>query len=213
MARLREFFQKNPAAGYALGVGLLIIAGYLLWGQLLGGPQAPAPAEQPPAPPAAAPPTGPAAPPAAAPVQPVSSISAKVVPPGPAGRADPFIPLVTAPLAAGTPPAQPAGPPLPPPPFPAPGAQLPPPPLPAPPGAPVPGAPGAPAPSPSAGISVTGIVGDARKVVIVAVGGKTEILFEGQSVGDLRVIKIDPARGIVTFERAGKRFDVSLGGG
>lgn len=212
MAGLREFFQKNPVAGYALGLGLLVLAGFLLWGRLLAGPEAPAPAEEPAAPPAAAPPPAPGAPPAAVPIEPEASISARVVPPGPAGRADPFIPLVTAPVAATAPPPAPAGPPLPPPPFPAPGAELPPPPFPAPPGAPVPGAPVAPAP-PSAGVSLVGIVGDTRKVVIVAVEGTTEILFEGESAGDLRVVKIDTARGIVTFERAGRRFDVSMGGG
>lgn len=211
MARLREFFRKNPAAGYALGFGLVIIAGYLIFGQVLGGPQEPTPAEQPPPRPSAAPPQAPAAsPPAAAPLPSASALSPRVVPPGPTGRTDPFVPLVTPPAAAPTPPPQPAGPPLPPPPFPGPGA-LPPPP-------PAPGAPGAEAPppsppEPSAGVSLTGIVGDAKKVVIVSVGGTTEILFEGESVGDLRVIKIDPARGIVTFERAGQRFDVSLGGG
>lgn len=210
MARLRAFFQKNPAAGYALGGGLLILAGYLLYSQLLGGLQAPVPTEQPPAPPAAAPPQArPAPPPAAAPPPVPSALSPRVVPPGPVGRIDPFIPLVTPPSAAAAPPPPPAASPLPPPPFPAPGAQLPPPP----PAGPGPVAPAPAPPEPSAGISLTGIVGDARKVVIVSVGGTTEILFEGESVGDLRVIRIDPARGTVTFERAGRRFDVSLGGG
>jgi hypothetical protein len=50
-------------------------------------------------------------------------------------------------------------------------------------------------------------------VVIVSIGGRTEILFPGESAGDLRVVKIDANRRTVTFERAGKQFDVTMGGG
>jgi hypothetical protein len=60
---------------------------------------------------------------------------------------------------------------------------------------------------------VSGIVSDSSKVVVVNVGGRTEILFEGESAGDLRVVKIDANRRTVTFERAGQRFDVTMGGG
>src|SRR3972149_5505299 len=95
MARLREFLQKNPVAGYAIAGLFIALAAYLLSTQLLGGGAVPPVAEQPPATeqPAAAPAPAPsqAAPPAAAPGR---SVSSAVVPPGPMGRADPFVPLV-----------------------------------------------------------------------------------------------------------------------
>ena len=211
MARLREFLQKNPAAGYGIAVLLIALAAYMLYGQLTGGGAVPPAAEEP-QPPAAAPAApAPAPTPAAAPVPASGPASAQVVPPAPAGRADPFVPLVTPAAAQTTPPRPPASQ-LPPPPFPVPGTPLPPPPLPGAPGAPAP-MPAPVPPSPSAGISVSGIVSDMSKVVIVDVGGRTEILFEGESAGDLRVVKIDANRRTVTFERAGQRFDVTMGGG
>ena len=211
MARLREFLQKNPVAGYAIAVLFIAVAAYLLYAQLLGGGAAPPAAEQPPAAPSAAP--APAPSPAVPPAAPTTgrSVSAAVVPAAPMGRADPFVPLVSPPKAAPSPPPPP--PPastLPPPPFPVPGAPLPPPPLP---GAPAVPAPAPVPPSPTAGISVNGIVSDSSKVVIVSIGGRTEILFEGESAGDLRVVKIDANRRTVTFERSGQRFDVTMGGG
>lgn len=207
MAGLREFLQKNPVAGYAIAGLFIALAAYLLSTQLLGGGGAPPAVEQPPAaPPAAAPAPAPSQ---AAP--PTAPVRAAVVPSAPMGRTDPFVPLVSPPRSGG--PSTTTPPPasqLPPPPFPVPGAPLPPPPLPGAPGAPVP----APVPpSPSAGISVSGIVSDSTAVVIVSVGGRTEILFEGESAGDLRVVKIDANRRTVTFERAGQRFDVTMGGG
>ena len=59
---------------------------------------------------------------------------------------------------------------------------------------------------------VTGIVGDVNAVAIVIIGGKTEIVSEGDVLGDLRVLSIDPVRRVVTFSRAGKRFNVRMGG-
>ena len=207
MARLREFLQKNPVAGYAIAGLVIALAAYVVSTQLLGGGAVPPAAEQPPEAPAATPAPAPsqAAPPAGAPSK---SVSAAVVPSAPMGRADPFVPLVVP--ATSSPAPRPPASPLPPPPFPVPGAPLPPPPLPGAPGVPVP----APVPpSPTAGISVSGIVSDTSKVVIVSIGGRTEILFEGESAGDLRVVKIDANRRTVTFERAGQRFDVTMGGG
>jgi len=211
MGRLREFLQKNPAAGYAVAVLLIALAAYMLYARIMGGGGGAPTGEQPPvAPPEAGPATpAPAPSPAATPAAPAPTSSAAVVPPGPMGRTDPFVPLVVPASAAPVKPPAPASP-LPPPPFPVPGGPLPPPPLPGAPGTPAP----APAPpAPSSGISVSGIVSDEAKVVIVNIGGRTEILFEGESAGDLRVVKIDANRRTVTFERAGQRFDVTMGGG
>ncbi len=207
MGRLREFLNKNPVAGYAIAGGVIVLAGYFLAMQFLGGTPAPPPAAEQPGQPAAAPAPAPSTPSPQATAAP-PSVSAAVVPPGPVGRADPFIPLVSQPAGASAPPPRAT---LPPPPFPVPGAPLPPPPLP---GGPAPAPAPAPVPpSPSAGITVSGIVSDTSAVVIVTIGGRTEILFEGESAGDVRVVKIDASRRIVTFERAGQRFDVMMGGG
>ena len=210
MARLREFLQKNPAAGYAVAVLLVAVAAYMLYAQLTGG-AVPRAAEEPQLPAAAPATPAPAPSQAAPPVSPSGPASARVVPPAPAGRADPFVPLVR-PAAAQATPSRPPATQLPPPPFPVPGTPLPPPPLPGAPGAPAP-LPAPVPPSPTAGISVSGIVSDTSKVVIVSVGGRTEILFEGEAAGDLRVVKIDANRRTVTFERGGERFDVTMGGG
>lgn len=115
------------------------------------------------------------------------------MPPGPTGRPDPFIPLVTQP--------GPGGAPLPPPPFPPGPGQLPPPPLPG--QVPFGG---------ETGIAVTGIVGDTKSVAVINLGGRTEIVMVGETIGDLRVLRIDSTRRVVTFLRAGRRFDVAMGG-
>ncbi|HEY6101804.1 MAG TPA: hypothetical protein VI007_01110 [bacterium] len=211
MGRAREFLQKNPAAGYGIAVLFIALAAYMLYGQFTGGGGgAPTGQQQPPAaPPAAGPVPAPA--PTAESAAPAPAASAAVVPPGPMGRTDPFVPLVVPASASPSKPPAPASP-LPPPPFPTPGSPLPPPPLPGAPGTPAP-APAPSPPAPSAGINVSGIVSDQAKVVIVSIGGRTEILFEGESAGDLRVVKIDANRRTVTFERAGQRFDVTMGGG
>jgi hypothetical protein len=65
---------------------------------------------------------------------------------------------------------------------------------------------------PGAGLAVTGIVGDSRAVAIVNVGGRTEILTVGEQIGDMRVLRIDSTRRVVTFLQAGRRFDVAMGG-
>ncbi|HEY3248951.1 MAG TPA: hypothetical protein VGK88_11745 [bacterium] len=213
MSAVRAFLRKNPIAGWAIAIGILAVVGYLLAGSLLGGGGTPAGRPVPGPAPAPAPPvvTPLPAPPAATP--------APVVPTGPTGRVDPFLPLVKG-VAAGpsapspsSPPASPGTPPppLPPPPFPAsPGSPLPPPPLPGSPSAPAPAP--TPPPGPEAGISVLGIIAGARSVVIVKIDNHTEILAEGEQVGDLKVVKIDPVRRAVTFIRAGKRFVITLGG-
>jgi hypothetical protein len=199
VARLRALFEKNPRIRYSLVGVLLVVAIYLVIRSFGGGARAPVTRT----PPAA--PSGPAATPAPrpapsspapgggapAPVPPTPKPPKEaVVPSGPTGRPDPFIPLIAAPGPGQT---------LPPPPFP---GQLPAPPLP---GQGVPGFPGA-------GIAITGIVGDSRSVAIVNVGGRTEILTVGEQIGDMRVVRIDPARRVVTFLQAGRRFDVSMGG-
>ncbi|OLC30736.1 MAG: hypothetical protein AUH31_04060 [Armatimonadetes bacterium 13_1_40CM_64_14] len=65
---------------------------------------------------------------------------------------------------------------------------------------------------PGGGIAITGIVGDSRAVAIVNVGGRTEILTVGEQIGDMRVVRIDLTRRVVTFLQAGRRFDVPMGG-
>lgn len=212
MGGLRDFFKKRPAAAWALVVVLVAALGYLAAGRLAGRRAAPVAA---PAPPAA-----PASPQAAAPV-PAPAVPQiappRVVPSGPTGRVDPFVPLVRAPIpgggpSGGTPPPPPPSTTLPPPPFPLPPGTLPPPP---PPGVglpPPPGTPPPPPPSPGEGIVVSGIVGNAKAVAIISVGGRTEIVSAGETIGTLLVVKIDPVRRTVTFSRAGRRFDVRMGG-
>ncbi len=199
VARVRALFQKNPRIQYALVGVLLLVAIYLVVRSFGGGARAPVTRTPPAAPsgsaatPAPQPPSPPPAPGGGvgAPVPPSSKPPKEaVVPSGPTGRPDPFIPLFTTPGPGQT---------LPPPPFP---GQLPPPPLP---GQNVPGFPGA-------GIAITGIVGDSRSVVIVNVGGRTEILTVGEQIGDMRVVRIDSTRRVVTFLQAGRRFDVAMGG-
>ena len=202
MGQLREFLKKNPVAGWAVVIVLVAAIGYLIAGRLFSGP-APQPAgpTRPASPPAATPVPTPVGPPQVARAQPSPS---SVVPTGPTGRADPFLPLVRQQI-AGPPPPPPPGPPLPPPPFPVPTAPLPPPPSPGPAAQP-------PGPPSAAGITVTGIVGDTGAVAIIVIDGKTQIVSSGETVGDLRVLRIDPVRRVVTFSRAGKRFDVRMGG-
>jgi len=217
MERVREFLKKNPVAGWAIAVGVVSLAGYFVAGRLFGGTSRPA-AVPPPAvvarpghsapSPTAAPAPAPAAKPA--PGQSLPRVaSPTVVPSGPTGRADPFVPLVTsAPPPGSAPPPPPAGT-LPPPPFPVPppppGVGLPPPPL--------PGAPGTPgAPIEAGGFAITGIVGNSHAVAILNFGGRTEIVAEGETIGDLKVLNIDSVRRVVQFLRAGKRFEVRMGG-
>src|SRR5881409_2023115 len=188
IAKVRELLQKNPIARYGLLILVVVVAANLVAGRLFGGRGAPAAPGQAPAP-AATPAPAPGAP--ATPTPPKTS----VVPQGPTGRPDPFIPLVTTPVPGQTPPGA-----LPPPPFPVPG-QLPPPPLPG----QVPGVPGGP-------LAVTGIVGDGKSVAVIVIGGRTEIIAPGDQIGDLRVLRIDATRRTVTFLQAGKRFDVAMGG-
>lgn len=211
MDRLREFFRKNPLPGWGAVLVVVALIGYLLAGRLVGGRNARAPAPAPAPSTTATTPTPRAATPAPAP----QAVKPSGVPAGPVGREDPFIPLVKAAVPGATP-MPPVGRPVPPPPPPS--VSLPPPPFPAPPATPlppppVPGTPGPAAPPPpSAGIAVTGIVGDTRAVAVVVVSGQTLILSAGEGVGDLKVLHIDLVRRAVTFSRAGKRFEVRMGG-
>jgi hypothetical protein len=59
---------------------------------------------------------------------------------------------------------------------------------------------------------VLGIIADTKAVAIIRVDGRTEIVAEGEVIGNLRVVRIDPVRRVVTFIRAGIRFDVPMGG-
>src|SRR3990170_4637642 len=210
MDRIREFLKKNPIAGWAVVLALVAAAGYLLASRLFAG--APPAATPPAAPAAVAPRPAPATPSAPAPAaQPVPAPVPAAVPPvaprstvpsGPVGRADPFVPVVRDPGVPVGPP--PPGAPLPPPPFPTPGGPpLPPPPLPG--GGVLPLQAGD-------GVAVTGIVGNSHAVAIVVVGGRTEIVGTGDELGDLRVVRVDSTRRMVTFLRAGRRFDVRMGG-
>ena len=197
MDRIREFLKKNPIAGWAVVLALVAAAGYLLASRLFAG--APPAATPPAAPAAVAPRPAPATPSAPAPAaQPVPAPVPAAVPPvaprstvpsGPVGRADPFVPVVRDP-------GVPVGPPPP-------GAPLPPPPL--------PGG-GVPPLQAGDGVAVTGIVGNSHAVAIVVVGGRTEIVGTGDELGDLRVVRVDSTRRMVTFLRAGRRFDVRMGG-
>lgn len=210
MDRIREFLKKNPIAGWAVVLALVAAAGYLLASRLFGGapgattPAAPAAVTPQPAPAVTPAAPGPVAQPVPAPAPaPVVVAPKSTVPPGPVGRADPFVPVVRDPgqIPVGPPPP---GAPLPPPPFPTPGG----PPLPAP---PLPGG-GVPPIAGGDGVAVTGIVGNSHAVAVVVVGGKTEIVGPGDELGDLRVVRVDPTRRMVTFLRAGRRFDVRMGG-
>ncbi len=198
IARVRALFEKNPRIRYALVGVVLVVAIYLVVRSFGGGARPPVTRTPPAAPsgPAATPAPRPPSPPAPGgapvPVPPTPKPPKEaVVPSGPTGRPDPFIPLFTTPG---------PGPGLPPPPFP---GQLPPPPLPG---------QGGPPGFPGGGVVITGIVGDSRSVVIVNVGGRTEILTVGEQIGDMRVLRIDSARRVVTFLQAGRRFDVPMGG-
>lgn len=199
MGRLRELLKKNPVAGWGLVIVLVAAIAYLIAGRLLGPPPQPVAPTRPAPAPVATPAPAPVSPPEVAETRPSPS---SVVPRGPTGRADPFLPLVRQPQAGG-PVSPPPGPPLPPPPFPLPPGQLPPPPSPT---------PGPGGPSQAAGIAVTGLVGNSGAVAIVVVDGKTVIVSSGDAVGDLRVLRIDVVRRAVTFSRAGRRFDVRMGG-
>ncbi len=224
MGGLRKFLTRSPA-GIALIILLVFVGGYLIASQLSSGarsgevtaPSQPESASRvsplPPAPragePSASTSTTPASPPAVAsapapaqkatPKPATSPSTSSGVPSGPTGRPDPFTPLV-----------RPGGPGLAPATPPPPLVTLPPPPLP---GA-VPGGPGAGAPStgPGAGIVVTGIVGDTANVAVVVIDGRSQVLFEGESYGTLRVVKIDASRRLVRFSRDGSQFDVRMGG-
>jgi hypothetical protein len=55
-------------------------------------------------------------------------------------------------------------------------------------------------------------VGDTRAVAVVVIGNRTEIVAPGETIGDLRVVRIDSARRTVTFVQGGRRFDVRMGG-
>lgn len=190
IARVREFLNKNPRAKNALAIGLAALAGLLLYSRLFGGGPAPAVRQTPPSQPQALPAPGPTAA-TPAPARAPEAPKTPGVPPGPTGRPDPFAPLVA---------ERPQGAPLPPPPFPGPGA-LPPPPLP---GDQPFGLGGA--------IRVTGIVGDTKAVAVVAIGGRTEIVMVGETIGTMRVLRIDSTRRLVTFLEGGRRFDVPMGG-
>ncbi len=236
MGGLRGFLKKNPLAGWALVILLVAVVGYIIFGQLTPGPRAasvpqPGGNAEPIAPLPSAPAGGAAAPAGGAPpatvaqatrptatpspaagVQPKPAggaaapapggkvVVSSVIGPGPVGRPDPFSPLVRPPTGREVPP-----PPLvtlPPPPLPAPGT--------VPPGGPA-TAPPTP-PTPSSGIAVIGIVGDTASVSIVVINGRSEILSEGDAVGNLRVVKIDAEHRLVRFSRDGTQFDVRMGG-
>jgi hypothetical protein len=209
MNRVREFLKKNPVAGWAIAVGIVSMAGYLVAGGILGGSSRPAAV---PAPAVVATPARPAPTPMATPAPTAPAPTAQVprvtsptaVPSGPTGRPDPFVPLVIPQPPGRSTPPPPSGT-LPPPPFPVPppppGVGLPPPPL-----------PGATPPFQSGGIAVTGIVGNSHAVAVLNIGGRTEIVAEGETVGDLKVLNIDSVRRLVQFLRAGRRFEVRMGG-
>ncbi len=239
MAGLRELLKKSPLAGWLLLALLVAIAALLISkrlgsglrpaaqptpGRVVEAPVAtlpPAPGARPGAPTQGSPPTpgarvtppggSPSAPPGVRPSPPAVGQApvpapapkpggSSVVGIGPVGRADPFFPLVR-PGGPGTGRGEP-----PPPSF----VTLPPPPLP---GAGTPlGVQGPGTPTTQTGIAVTGLVSDTGAVVVIVAGGRTEILSEGEAIGDLRVLKIDADRRLVTFSRAGTRFDVRMGG-
>lgn len=228
MDRVRAFVKKNPIIAGVVGMILIAAAGYQVARAAFGGrapappaavsPSTPPTAARPATPPAATPtptPTPVASPapgtkPAPAPaVTPAPTVivppaPGSKVPPGPVGRDDPFVPLVR-PTGPSTAPPPPPSVGLPPPPFPTPGGvPLPPPPL--------PGGGIAPLPVGPEGIVITGIVGNSHAVAIIVIGGRTAIVGAGDELGDLRVVRVDAVRRLVAFSRAGRRFDVRMGG-
>src|SRR3989442_2172752 len=107
IARIRELLQKNRIARYGLVIRVVGVAVYLIAGRLFGGRSAPQSATRlpvpapsaTPAPRAAAPAPAPGATPAPGPAAPgapgtTATPKTSVVPPGPTGRPDPFIPLI-----------------------------------------------------------------------------------------------------------------------
>src|SRR3990170_2357371 len=139
-------------------------------------------------------PTAVVQPPAAAPPPP---------PPRAAGRADPFVPLVTAragPAPGPRPVSLPPPAPLPPPLFPGPGGPVP---------------VGTPPPPPtrlSAGAQLIGVLGDTGRVAILKIGGQVYIVAQGETIQNrIRVELVDAKEGLVILIEDGQRVEVRFG--
>jgi len=200
MNRFTALIRRYPIAS----VGLLVA---IVAGVILLRPKTPTAVVQPP-PPAASPAIPvPAGTPQVAPSPAATPAPAAASPPPPqaAGRADPFVPLVTA-RAGPAPGPQPVS--LPPP------APLPPPLFPGP-GGPVPVGTPPPPPPParlSAGAQLIGVLGDTGRVAIIKIGGQVYIIAQGEMIQNrIRVELVDAKEGLVILIEDGQRVEVRFG--
>jgi hypothetical protein len=115
---------------------------------------------------------------------------------GPTGRSDPFSPLAV-PRPAGPPPSAVPS---------APSTGLG---LPLPPGV-GPSGPGLPTLSPSASMTLTGIVGNQPRIAIIHAAGQTYVVGVGENVNGAVVVSIEPEK--VVLRQNGVTFDLPLGG-
>jgi len=218
--RLRTLVRKYPLAAGAVAVGIAALIGVGVYQATSARPQpaatpaATAPAASGPSAPAtgAAPRAGAPAPQAPGAPAPAGAPSTAAL--APAGRPDPFVPLVQpqppgggASGAAAPRPALPPIPPL----YPGGG-------LPLPPGvAPSRLPPGAPAPAPVPAIPqyrLVGILNDSSGLAIVEGEKSSYIVGVGDFIGpDLRVVRIDALNGAVELSGSGQHIELTLGGG
>lgn len=217
LKRLREVMKKYPLASAAVIGALALVLGLQVYQQVghVSGPAAvappprPAPAPGPapgtpgaPPPPAMAPGTPgapkPAAPGGAAPGAP----GTPPVPPGPltgiqgpAGRADPFAPLISTGGGGG------GQPPLPPIPVLGPG------------GVPIPGGPVSPGLAAEGGLRVAGIIWNRGAVAIMVDGRGSYVVTPGDEISPgMRVVRIDVGRRVVEVQRGGGMQQLTLQG-
>ena len=206
MQRLKEIVRKYPLASAAVAGALALLLGWQVYQGVVtrsvSGPAAVAPPARTAPTPAGAPsPTTPGAPVPAAPgpgttpggaanpPAPPSPVSG-VMPP--AGRADPFIPLVST-----------GG-----------GGRLPPVPALSPSGVPLPGMPFPPGgPGGEGGLRVAGIIWDRGALAIVVDERGSYIVAAGDEITPgLRVVRIDVGRRVVEVQRSGTRQELTLQG-
>lgn len=207
MQRLREIVRKYPLASAAVAGALALLVGWQVYQGVVtrrvSGPAAVAPpARTAPTPPRAPSPTTPGAPGPAAP-GPGATPSGAANPPAPpspitgvmppAGRADPFIPLVS--TGGG-------------------GGRLPPVPALSPSGVPLPGMPFPPGgPGGEGGLRVAGIIWDRGALAIVVDERGSYIVAPGDEITPgLRVVRIDVGRRVVEVQRSGVRQELTLQG-
>ncbi len=200
MNRLTGLFRRYPLASAVLLVA--IVAAVILLrptGRQTGTAVRPTPLAPAPATP------GPAGTPQVAPspaATPAPAVASPPAPPQAAGRADPFVPLVSAragPAPGPRPVSLPPPAPLPPPLFPGPGGPGP-----------------AATPPPPARLSqsaqLIGVLGDTGRVAIIKVGGQVYVVAQGEMIqNNIRVELVDAKEGLVILMEDGQRFEVRFG--